>query len=219
MEKQKEGRGPKREKAEKKNRLSAEEIMDLLTEQKKTDRKIKEELEGMGKSFVALILIRPEKYQLVRGSLLKFFSGKENLPGIFVTTNMPYGKLVEELEKQGTRTDKIKFIDLISRIGSYSVKENINADFLEAPTELTELMLSIEKSAKQIHGKKFLIIDSVSTLLIYNEAPTIEKFLHSLIGKLSTEETKTALLVSESEETKAIVHTISHFCDKVVRVQ
>jgi archaellum biogenesis ATPase FlaH len=65
---------------------------------------------------------------------------------------------------------------------------------------------------------KFLILDSVSTMLVYNSPEEIERLIHALIIKCRKWRMKTILLAIENAKQDKIVETISQFCDSVAKI-
>lgn len=74
------------------------------------------------------------------------------------------------------------------------------------------------KNLKAIEGKKFLVIDSISTLLAYNKAEKIIYFLHALSSALPVLGADAVFIGLKNEESKALQQISSQFCDKVIKV-
>lgn len=65
-------------------------------------------------------------------------------------------------------------------------------------------------------GKNFfIIVDSLSTLLVYNDEKLVEKFAHRLSGKARLLNAKAVFLINPG---KKLIQTISSFCDKTIYV-
>jgi archaellum biogenesis ATPase FlaH len=81
------------------------------------------------------------------------------------------------LIKNGIDIKKIFFIDCVT-------PSKIRGDVLYLhPTQLGDLYSAIEEFTKKIKGKKFLILDALSTLLIYNNQKKVEDFLDKVTQK------------------------------------
>ena len=65
---------------------------------------------------------------------------------------------------------------------------------------------------------KTLILDTLSTLMLYNNAETVGKFMHAVTGKLRNWGVKSVILTMEEETDKEIISQISQFVDKVVKI-
>lgn len=133
---------------------------------------------------------------------------------IYVTLNKPYKVLADSFSKQGIDLGKIHFIDGIS--GTVKADDNCKVTFVASPKALTELSIEITESMKD--GIDAIIFDSVSTLLVYEEASTVVKFMHSLIAKIR-ESNKNCIITSLLDDAdKSLLKDIGMFVDKVVEL-
>ncbi len=148
--------------------------------------------------------------------VLKKESKKRNI--IYVTTNKPYKSLVNSLEDKKIKTDNIFFIDCISKEVGESGKDEDNCLYLDSPKSLTSMSIAINESIENIDGEKTLILDSLSTLLIYNDARTMGKFSNFLVNKMRSLEADAVILTLESDVDKDIIKKIQSFVDKVERI-
>ena len=65
---------------------------------------------------------------------------------------------------------------------------------------------------------KFVIIDSLSTLLLYNDAKEVEKFLHGLFNK-TRKSNASIIITSPKEKSKEdLFAEITQFCDKEIEL-
>ncbi len=94
-----------------------------------------------------------------------------------------------------------------------AVKEK-NYPFIESIQSLTRLSLLI---TSEVESKKYnyLIIDSVDTLLIYNDEDTTLRFLHFLINKMRVLGVKTVLLLLSDRKT--IANQLGQIVSKTLR--
>jgi len=194
-------------------------LIDMLGKQAKTDLQIMKAIESLGDAFVVLMISNADSYSLVQIGLIDVFSLKRNMPGIYITINKPYEVLRDMLVNKKIDYGRIKFIDAISRMVGSETPDRDKCTYIESPGDLTELMVAIEESVKGIEGNKFLVLDSISTLAIYNDTETVEKLVHALTGKLREWDVKGILLSIEADEYKNLIGTVSQFCDKVTEVR
>jgi len=126
-----------------------------------------------------------------------------------------------ELEKGGINTEGVKFVDLVTRTSdsAHALIEEGKVTYVDSATDLTEIIIAIDKQMDSIkENKKFFILDSLSTLLVYNSPTSVEKFTHSLISKIGQHTSRGALIFVYSRDHEGVIQTISQFCDKVIRV-
>lgn len=165
-------------------------------------------------SRITLYILKSERYFEDLIDILKKNIKNKNV--IYITTNKPYNHIVSVFKKQGVSNDKILFIDCISKHVGLK-EEPINAIFVESPQNLTTISIAVNESAKNLSGEKLLLLDSVSTLLIYNDANTIARFANFLINKMRTYSVDTIIFVLESDINKDIIKQIESFADEVIK--
>jgi len=174
---------------------------------------------SMEEGNVVLILTSAEKYLENIVSALKTLINKKNHSCVYVTINKPYQVLLNVLKKNSINTEKIFFIDLISRMTRIEAAGAKDCLFITSPDSLTELSIAITESVGNLRDKnKFIFLDSLSTMLIYNQTGTVTKFAHFLIGKMKTETVKMIIISLEKEMDPKLVSQISSFVDKVIKV-
>ena len=175
-------------------------------------------ISSIGKGNVVLILTSAEKYLENVINVLEALINKKNYHCIYVTVNKPYQVLLNVLKNNDIDTKKIFFIDIISKMTRLETAGAKDCLFIASPDSLTELSIAITESARNLRGKnKFIFLDSLSTMLIYNQTGTVTKFAHFLIGKMKTEAVEMVIISLEKEMDPKLVSQISSFVDKVIK--
>lgn len=133
----------------------------------------------------------------------------KNIPCIYVTLNKPATKVKEELKKVSLQKDYLYFVDCITSNGKAK-----NVIFAESPSALTTISISITQLCEKIKGDKLLIIDSLSTFLIYNEINTLASFVSSV-----TKRNKNKLVVfTPKEKDRTLIDKVCPFFDKIIKL-
>ena len=139
---------------------------------------------------------------------------------IYVTMSKPYSHILNLFREAKIKTDKIFFIDCISAQVLKNVqKAPDNCIFVESPQNITAIGIAISESVAKLPGEKLLFVDSLSTLLMYNESKIVGKFSNFIINKMRTEEVNTSIFALESDTDKDTIKTIETFVDEVVQKQ
>ena len=190
-----------------------DEVMDLLNPERQISMKIKKEFSSLKDNFSVLLILEKEMYEGAYLGLTKKLMNDFG-KGIYVTVNRESSDLIYEMKKIGIDTDKIHFIDAVTEMVSEEVNTKKNVELVSSPNELVELNVLVEKAiAKKQKG--FLIFDSLTTLGVYNDEKSVEKFAHSL-----SQETKNSpingvfLIMKHSKE--ELVGTVTQFFDKII---
>jgi len=180
----------------------------------KSDAGISENLEGLEKPIV-LALIDPVRYQDGLIELVRYFTAKTPR-GIYVSLNKPFAVLSKAFDKVGIQTDSLFFVDAITNVPS--TQESPVASCLGSGVGLSNLCIGISKAVNQFSEDKFLFLDSLSTLLIYNDPKAVAKFAHLLTEKMRRWGTSGTLLTVEMNAEHDVVSQLAPFCDKVVKI-
>lgn len=205
------------EKSQKAFSSADEELFELLSPKRSIDLRIEKMFEELPEKFVVLLLEKVQEYAMVSLRLMHFLSAK-NIPGVYISTNKPISALTESLNAQKINYKNIFFVDAITKTINAEIIEAANFAYVDSPKNLTDLSVAIEAGAQKINGeKKFIIFDSISTLLVYNKALVVEKFVHSVAGKMRTWKAKGFFLMVENKQDE-ITKTIAQFCDETIEI-
>ncbi len=144
----------------------------------------------------------------LQGRINRVVKSFKGIPGIYVSLNKTQRSTENILKKDNIKTEKLFFIDCVT-------SEKIRDDVLHiAPDKLYLLSAAINDFVKYIHRGKFLIIDALSTLLIYNDENKVANFVKEVTEYASANDVK---VVAFSPKTKGeeLLNQIFNFFDKV----
>ncbi len=138
---------------------------------------------------------------------------------VYVTVTKPYESLTRKFEYLSTDKN-IKFIDCISRAAGIS-KEESNVIYIESPTMLEKLGLEIMNNFKEFdpNANKFLVLDSLSNLIIYNDPEIVTEFFYHLINKTRARDIHTISLAIEEEGMSQHINRLIYLNDKILKVR
>ncbi len=136
---------------------------------------------------------------------------------VYVTTNKPYQVLMNMLKEKKVNTKKMFFVDCISKNIGEKSEDIDNCVFLESMQSLTSISIAIHESTEQLKGKKMLLIDSLSILLMYNDAHTVAKFTNFVMNKMRGLDVNTIVIALESDSEKEILREIATYADTIIK--
>jgi hypothetical protein len=139
---------------------------------------------------------------------------------IVVTTNQPYAILKKAYEKDGIDLSRVGFIDAITRyaVGEVPVGAK-GVRFTSSPSDLTQLGIAISDSLKDMGGRKAaILLDSVSTMLIYLPSTNLSKFIHYISSKLKILDMAGIFLAVEDGLDPTLLSQLTTFVDQVVNM-
>ena len=97
------------------------------------------------------------------------------------------------------------------------VPENAgNAVFIENPSSLEQVSLYVDKMIAKAPQPKFVLLDSLSSLLIYNDQTAVEELTHRIINKIRHEKVGGVILSIKQKEAEALTKTLAPMCDREV---
>ncbi|MFH1056072.1 MAG: hypothetical protein V1744_08275 [Candidatus Altiarchaeota archaeon] len=161
-----------------------------------------------------LYLINPERYFEGVVSIFKHEIGDRY--AVYVTTNKPYNHIINLFKEEGIDTSRIFFIDCITReVSTGKIPEPPNCLFVESLQDMTAIAIAINTGIEHLPGHKILLLDSLSTLLLYNDSKVVGQFSNFLLNKLRIQEMDGIMLALESDMDHTIIKTIESFMDEV----
>jgi archaellum biogenesis ATPase FlaH len=131
-------------------------------------------------------------------------------PGIYVSLNKTQKSIEEIFKSNGIEVDRLFFIDCVT-------SEKTRDDVLHiSPNSLDMLYTAIEAFINDIEQDKFLVIDALSTLLIYNDENKVAQFAKKL-ADLGAKKEVEILAFSPKTKGEELLNKIFNFFDRVNR--
>jgi archaellum biogenesis ATPase FlaH len=152
-----------------------------------------------------LIIVNVEKIQDELNKVVKLNCDK---PIVFVSLNKTSESLEKIFREKQINASKLFIIDCMA--GASSSAEVIQVK----PTDLDKLSFVINSFIKEIEGKKLLVIDALSTLLIYNNENKVARFVKS-VTEFATGKEVEVIALSPKTEGEELLNKIFNFFSKV----
>lgn len=180
------------------------------------EKKFNEELKGM-KEYIALATVDAKHYQEVNLRIIKHLTESDNIPGVYVTLNKPFATLQKLFKQKGIDSRLIIFIDAVTELKSKRGEKKGNCLFIGNPENLSDISVAMDQAVRSIRGEeKFLFFDSLSTLLVYNKATTVARFIHFLASKMRTWKVKGIIISLRKESDKELINELSQIVDVLI---
>src|SRR3989338_5415735 len=171
------------------------------------------ELSKMLKSDEKILLVgvKPSRYSDVTKEIFRIMS-KSGGYWIYVTVNKPFSAIKDSFIRKKIDVSGIFFIDMTSSSGA---KKESNCLYLGDPHDLTSVSIAIDQAISSMKGEKFIVFDSVNTLLNYNNESMVIRFMHSMTGKMREARSR-AVILSVGGVDERISSQLTQFCDKSI---
>ena len=165
------------------------------------------------------ILLPGNNYQDLIQAMFERIHSEPAEAWVYVTVTKPYENLTKQYSYLATDKN-IKFIDCISRVAGLS-KEANNVIYIESPTMLEKLGMEIINIFKEVDEKipKYLVIDSLSNLIIYNDPEIVTEFFYQLINKTRARDVHMISLAIEEEGMDQHINRLIYLSDKILKVR
>jgi len=174
-------------------------------------------LGGLDK-YVILATVEAKKYYKTNLDIVSYFVKKRKTPGVYVTLNKPYAVILEDLKKRGIESKMILFIDAVTRTTMQKPQKTGGCLFIGNPENLSDLSLATDQAVRALPFKeKFILFDSLNTLLVYNNINMVIRFIHFLISKMRIWKV-VGIIISLEKSDKELIDKLSQFCDVTIKM-
>lgn len=162
---------------------------------------------------ILLVNVKPSNYSKTTKDIFQMIA-KNGGCWIYVTVNKPFSAIKDSFIRKKIDVSGIFFIDMTSSSGA---KKDANCLYLGDPHDLTSVSIAIDQAIGSMKGEKFIVFDSVNTLLNYNNESVIIRFMHSMTAKMRAENAR-AVILSVGSMNENISSQLTQFCDKCIEV-
>lgn len=139
---------------------------------------------------------------------------------IVITTSYPCAVLRGVYTKHGIDLEQISFIDTITAfaLGSTPAPDP-RCRYVNNPSNLTDIGIAVSELLKQHTDQKTcILIDSVSTMLIYLSSVNISKFIHFVSNKLRLMDVAGIFLAVEKGLDPLLMTQLTTFADSTIEM-
>ncbi len=175
---------------------------------------MKNVIKEIGKNQILLLIVPNKNYTKEISKLTRTLSKKNKV--CYVSLNRTYEALKLLFKKENIKSANCFIIDAITKAVIKTPKGKKDSVFVSSPAALTEMSLAITKIQKKC--PEYLLFDSLSTLLIYEDASTVTRFVHSLISRVRVRETTLIFTILASDKNTSLVKNMSMLVDKVIEI-
>jgi KaiC/GvpD/RAD55 family RecA-like ATPase len=172
----------------------------------------------IGENTISVVVADAHNYLEEISSVIKELTGKAGIPGVYITINKPYHTITKQFEKAGINNKMMIFIDAISAQSGKLEKEP-GCLYIQTPKSLSDLSIAIGEAVKALPSdRKFIFFDSLTTLLIYNEAHSVLRFAHFITNKMRSWDVDGVILSLDSDTKSSVFQQIVLFADNIVNL-
>jgi archaellum biogenesis ATPase FlaH len=127
----------------------------------------------------------------------------QDYTGIYICINKTQKSTEQFLQNKGIKTEKVFFIDCVTQ-------DQTREDVLHTkPNTLEIIEGAVSAFIRDLNGKRFIVVDALSQLLIFNEEMKVKKFIEFLCG-LGIEKDVTVRVFTPKTQGREYLANISH---------
>jgi hypothetical protein len=193
-------------------------VEDTLSPEEHIKKKLYEGVKGLHDNPIIIASAKSKYHMLVVSALLDMLVNERGIGGVYISVSRPYGYIMDALKETGAETSKVFFVDCISQMAGKGGDKAENVVFVENPGSLEEVSMYLDRMLGKVPTeKKFLFLDSLSSLLIYNNEKSVKEFTHFIINKMRLDKISGIVLSTEKKEAEDLVRTLIPMCDAEIR--
>jgi hypothetical protein len=183
------------------------------------DAQIKrEEIEGLDQLAsrkTVFVSVNSTKQMELITRMLETVVGKKGMGGVYIAFTKPYDEITAALTKAQVSQEDIYFIDCISMMaGKVNEGKGERVTYVENPSSLEEISMHLDKSLLEVKAKeKFILLDSLSSFLIYNNDKSVKEFIHYFINKSRIDNLMCVIVNMEGEEANRLLKGFAPMAD------
>ena len=132
----------------------------------------------------------------------------------YISLNKPYKAMVTTFQSEGLDTDRFHIIDAVTRMAMPNPKAVDNGTYVTSPSALGEIYNAFSNLLEQ-EDFGAVILDSISTILVYEQPGTVIKFLHMLITKASVKGCHGAFICLKEDTNPQLLRELNMLVDVV----
>lgn len=178
---------------------------------------LEKELTNLPKHFIVLVVSSSANYLKNNLELLKILLNEKKQPGIYINVSRSCENISEMMISNGIDISRLFFIDCVTLNSGFKPDKKDSCLYVNSPSDLTEVSIALDQLVQTIPDEeRFIFLDSLSALLIYNSPNITSKFAHFLTVKLRQWKITGILITLEKETDDKLLSLLSQFADKII---
>ncbi|MDY6776813.1 MAG: hypothetical protein SVQ76_01775 [Candidatus Nanohaloarchaea archaeon] len=108
----------------------------------------------------------------------------EGRDGVFLTVDRSFREVEDDLEYLGADTEDLLYLDTVSSSrGITTGREDVV--LVNSPTSYNDINLAVSDLMKELSEEGFVLLDSFTSYLVYDDLGSVGDFVHRIFDKVS----------------------------------
>jgi len=169
---------------------------------------------------VIMMELPTENYFEANSASVKLLTSK-GFEGIYISFQRPFRNISSLLTQQGININKILFVDVATAFGREMQEKNPRCIHISSSIDIDELVRAIYISLPKLKSKKrFIFIDSLTTIALYkplSETMRFSEFLIRTVKKHKIEDVILIFNVAKDLAQKKFIRDVAIHVDEVIK--
>lgn len=170
-------------------------------------------LKHLEENKVILFIVDSSRYNDAVIETLKSLPNDGNL--VYITLNKTASSLENFLKDKSIEFKNLIIVDCITRT-IRDVRDKDDIIYIDSPKALSDLSFVLSGILSK-RKKGYIILDSLTTLLVYQDKPIVARFILNMANKIRESRFKSVIFAADVNEHKDFLKEIGIFVDKVVK--
>lgn len=193
---------------------------DLTINKVNITKLLKEKYTKLGQGWITLMQIPIENSMQVNIEAIKILQDL-GYEGIYITLSKDYVELSKLFRAKGIDMGKIIFIDGISQMYGIKQVKSPSVTYVDGPVSIDAISESVTKIVPSMKNKKkFVFLDSITTVLLYNSLERTLRFSQFLTKSLKQlQAVGIVVSVSKGFANENLVKELTKVSNEVINLQ
>ena len=193
---------------------------DLIINEINVSQTLKTSLSKLTKGWISLLKIPVGSTLAINLETIRILQ-EQNYEGIYITLSKECTELLTIFKERELDLSKIFFIDGISQLYGSKTVESPNVVYIDGPLSIDAIIEQIKHFCEKISGqKKFVFLDSITTVLLYNSLERTVNFSRFLLSTLKEIEMAGVVVsVSEGFANNSLLQELSILSDEIIQLR
>lgn len=173
----------------------------------------------LDKNRLVVVIAKSDELQDITLNFMKYFINQKKASCVYVTVAKPYKTMVDIFNANNISTEDMIFIDCITALALGNDMQRAGNCIFTKPESLTNLSIALLNALKNLSkdNERILIMDTLSTLMLYNQAKSISQFMHLLAFNLRDMGVRSVIFTLEEDTDRTTISEMTQFCDLVIK--
>jgi len=180
---------------------------------------IMEVLKDVPDESVLYLSVDTTNYYIAMLSTLEYLKNHLKMEGIYITSSRSVDSIISQLKIEKIDTHALFFVDSIA-ILSESKTNLPGVQVVESPAMLEAILLKVKWFLRKLKNeRRFIFVDSINSLAVYNEPKLLCEFLHIFMNLMRARDIMTILLSVDDQTPEAVKRVMRLSCDDFMEVK